>query len=175
MISLGLLVDTKNINKVKVLARQDVEGYMFDVGSAQFEEKKNWIVKGDYLIEEDVTDKANVLVVEKLEKDIEVTIGKPIVVANDSESMLNAPEDKLEQYINTPVTAIVFHRSLLISSARDTKKRFVTAYAEACLESYQRTNPQATRDDFAVIEIDWSNKSVSLNGIAPEEKKEESI
>lgn len=185
MISLGLLVDTKNANYVEVIGGESVEnheGYMLDVGSPEYEAKKNWIVKGEYeVIEED--NGSITLLVHQLDSDINVTLNKPAIVSTGDIPDINGevlkngivgelvdivPDDrKLDEYINTPVTAVVFHRKHLISSARDTKKKFVTAYADACIESYQKTNPLSTREDFAVIEIDWSNKHIELKSVAP--------
>lgn len=175
MISLGLLVDMKNANYVEVIGGESVqnhEGYILDVGSPEYEAKKKWIVKGDYEIIPSVKDGSITLLVYCLDSDISISLNKPAIVSEGSS--LNTPEDKLDEYINTPVTAVVFHRNLLISSARDTKKKFVTAYADACIEAYQRQNPQATREDFAVIEIDWNNKHIELKSIAqPVEKEKE--
>lgn len=166
MISLALVVDINNVDVVRVRPF-DGQGdeYEFGVGSQTFQDKKNWIVKGEYNILPRISSPIVILEVGRLEKDIEITINKPAIVS--SGEGVPDPEATIENYINTPVTAVVFHRNLLISSARDTKKKFVTAYADACIDAYQKTNPSATREDFAVIEIDWSNKHVELKSVAP--------
>jgi hypothetical protein len=174
MISLKLLVDLKNANIIQVQqidSDKNISYHTFEVGSAEYFEKERWIVKGEHAVTQDSETHATVLTIERLEKDIDISLNKPAIVAEG----VVPEDDTLEEYINTPVTAVVFHRELLISSARDTKKKFVTAYAEACIESYQKQNPQSTREDFAVIEIDWSNKHIELKSIAQPVEKEKDV
>ncbi len=167
MISLALVVDINNVDVVRVRPF-DGQGdeYEFEVGSQIFQDKKNWIVKGEYNILPRTSSPMVILEVGRLEKDIDVTLNKPVTVT--SEELPPEEEAKLDEFVNTPVTVVVFNRKNLLSSARDTKKKFVTHYAEAVLESYQKNNPEATRDDFAVMEIDWANKHIALKSIAPE-------
>lgn len=168
-ISLKKLVEDFDINTVEVSIGIGVAPLSFDVDSQEYRDQEKFIVKGEYKIRQDVATGKQILTVEKLEETLNITLNKPTIIADDV-----APEEeaKLEEYINTEITAIVFNRSTLASAGRETKRRFITAFAESVIESFRKNFGPAEREEFAVIEIDWSNKSVSLKSIAepiPEE------
>lgn len=169
IVSLKKLVEDNDINVIEVDVGEGVKPVSFDVGSPDYREQELFLVKGDYQIGKG-THGENILKVSRLEKDLEVSLNPVTVVADEA-----TPEDeqKLEEFVNTPVTAIVFHRKTLSSAGRETKRRFVTAYAESVMESYRKNFGEAEREDFAVIEIDFDNKAVSIKSIAPAEEKTE--
>lgn len=171
IISLKKLVEDYDINTVQVSIGIGVAPLSFDVDSQEYRDQEKFLVKGEYKIFQDPATGKQILLVEKLEEGINITLNKPTIVAEDV-----APEEeaKLEEFINTEITAVVFNRSTLASAGRETKRKFVTAYADSVVESYRKNFGSAEREEFAVIEIDWSNKTVSLKSIAEPIPEEES-
>lgn len=172
VISLKKVVEEMDIVKVTVRS-EDGKELSFDIPSEEYETYKNYLIKGDFEVSEDFLVAGKELECSRLEKDLNISINRPTIVAEDA-----IPEDeaKLEEFVNMPVTVVVFHRDTLLSSSRETKRRFVTAYTEACIDGYQRTNPEAKFEDFALFEVDFANKSISLKSIPEKvsEKDEES-
>lgn len=159
IISLKKLVEDHDINVIAEFQGEGVSPFLFEVGSPDYLEKEMYLVKGDYRIEEDALYELKTLHVQRLEKDLEITLNKPTIIADEA-----TPEDeaKLEEFINTPITTIVFHRKTLDSAGRDIKRQHVKAFAKAVVESYNKNKGEAFEEDFAVIEIDFVNNSVSI-------------
>lgn len=163
IVSLKKLVEENDINTILVEVGEGVAPVSFDVGSPDYREQEQFLVKGDYSIGKG-TRGENVLKVSRLEKELNITINKPVV--NGEQLEQTDEEKKLEEYVNTSVTVVVFHRKTLDSAGRETKRKHVTAYAEAVLESYRKNKGEAELEDFAVAEIDWENKHIALKSIA---------
>lgn len=171
IISLQKLVEENGITLVKVII-DDAVVDSFTVGSTEYETKKTWLVKGEFRIEPDSSSLEKILICSRLEDGINVSINKPEITTDDAE--FEAKKQEVEDMINLDERVVVFHRSTLLSSSRNTKRRFALAYAEACIESFVKANPDATRADFALFRIDFANKTVHLESIPEaEEKKEE--
>lgn len=171
IISLKKLVEEYDINTVEVSIGIGVAPLSFDVDSQDYRDQENFLVKGEYQIRQDPATGKQILLVEKLEEHLNITLNRPTVIADDV-----APEEEaqLDEFINTEITAVVFNRKTLASAGRETKRRFVTAYAESVIESFRKNFGPAEREDFAVVEIDWANKSISIKSIAEPIPEEES-
>lgn len=163
IISLRKLVEDNDINIIEVEVGEGVKPVLFEVGSPDYREQELFFVKGDYFIGKG-TRGENILRVAKLEKELNITIA-PVEVQTE-QNELSEEEKKLEEYINTPVTVVVFNRLTLASAGRETKRRDITAYAEAVVQSFREKFGEAELEDFAVIEIDFDNKAVALKSIA---------
>lgn len=159
IISLKKLVEDNDINVVAEFQGEGVSPFLFEVGTVEYTEKENYLVKGEYRIEEDAVYGIKTLHVPLLQKDLDISINKPTIIAGEA-----TPEDeaRLEEFINTPITAIVFHRGTLDSAGRDIKRQHTKAFAQSVIESYNKTRGEARDEDFALIEIDFVNKSVSI-------------
>lgn len=162
IISLKKLVEDNDINVVAEFQGEGVSPFLFEVGTPDYVEKENYLVKGEYKIEEDTLYGIKTLHVMTLEKDLNISLNRPTIIAGEI-----TPEDgaRLEEFINTPVTAIIFHRKTLDSAGRDVKRQHVKGFAKAVIESYNKNKGEAYEEDFAMIEIDFVNKSVSIKKI----------
>ena len=176
IISLKLVVEKSGIDTVEVHSRDEDNQpvkHSFEVPSEEYEEKKIWLIKGEYHIGVDHINNKRILEIHhedgRLEKELNITIPKATVVTDGGETDPDA-EAKIEAMMNLPVTVVVFHRELLISSARETQKKFSGSYADVVVESYKKQNPDAQRKDFAVFEIDFANRQVSLKSLYEEAK-----
>lgn len=171
IISLKKLVEDNDINRVEVSMGEGVKPISFDVGSPDYREQENFLVKGEYQIHKDPMTMANVLKVDTLQDGLNITINKPEV--NGEQLEATEEEKKLEEFLNTPITAFVFNRKDLMSAGKEMKRQHVTAFATAVLEKYQAEKGEATLEDFAVVEIDWNNRHIVLKSIGEEEKVKE--
>lgn len=162
IISLKKLVEENDINAVSVFIGEGVSDEVWEVGSTEYEVHQYFLVKGEYSMNQDPMTMKKTLFVKRLEEELNITLNHPAIIADDV-----SPEEeaKLEEYINTPVTAIVFNRHTLDSAGRETKRKFITAYAESVIESFIKNKGEADREDFAVIEIDWENRAISIKRI----------
>jgi hypothetical protein len=166
-------VEVVRVLSKKVDGEMPTVAYQFEVPSDEYEEKKIWIVKGEYRVFDDIVTHKKVLECLALDKDLEITTGAFKVVTEQNEVKEEDKElsdDQLDKFINLEVTAVVFHRKTLLSSGRKISRKFVTDYAEACIDSYAIANPDARREDFAVIEVDFTNKTIKLQEIAPKQE-----
>lgn len=168
IISLKKLVEENDINTVQVDVGDGVKPVSFEVGSPDYREQELFLVKGEYSIGKGEKGE-NVLKVARLEKELNITVNPVTVIAEDANPEGSA---ELEAFINTPITALVFNRKTLQSAGRETKRKFVTAYAESVIESFRKNFGEAELDDFAVVEIDWSNRAVAIKSIALPVKEE---
>lgn len=159
IISLKKLVEDHDINVVAESQGEGIVPFLFEVGTSEYTDRENYLVKGEYRIDEDRVYGIKTLHVDKLEKDLDITIKKPTIIADD---ITPEEEAKLDEFINTPITAIVFHRTTLDSAGRDIKRQHTKAFATSVVESYNKTRGEARQEDFALIEIDFVNKSVSI-------------
>jgi hypothetical protein len=172
IVSLKKLVEDNDINIIEVEVGEGVKPVSFEVGSPDYREQELFLVKGEYQIGKGSRGE-NLLRVARLEKELNIELNPVTVIADE---VAPEEEEKLNEFVNTPITAIVFHRKTLASAGRETKRKFVTAYAESVIESYRKNfSDDVERDDFAVIEIDFDNKAVAIKSIAPEEVKTEEV
>lgn len=160
IVSLKKLVEEENINIVSIPVGEGVSPMLLDVGEPEFIEYETYLVKGDFKIDEDPMSMQRILKVERLEKELGISLNGVDVTAEQNE-----PEEVIEEAVNLPVTAIVFNRHSLASANRDINSQHVTAFAHSVLEAYQMTRGDATLEDFAVVEIDWNNRTVALKSI----------
>lgn len=168
------VVEKNDINTVEVFVGEGVAPLSFDVGSQEYQDQENFLVKGEYTLRRDYATGMNILKVERLEEELNITLNSPTVIAQSVEPS-EEEQAQLEEFINTDITAIVFNRATLQSAGRETKRKFITAFAESVLESFRKNFGKAEREEFAVIEIDWTNKHVALKSIAqPVIEEEES-
>jgi hypothetical protein len=165
IVSLKKLVEENDINIVQVDMGDGVNPVSFDVGSPDYREQQLYFVTGDFQIGKGDNGE-NILKVNKLEEEMSIQTSQPHVVTEE--------EEKIDEHVNTPVTAIVFNRKTLQSAGRDTHLKHVTSYAYSVIEAFKKQiEPNAQLDDFAVVEVDFGNKTVSLKSIAPLKTKEE--
>lgn len=110
IVSLKKLVEDNGISAVSVFIGEGVSDEVFEVGSTEYEVHQNFLVKGEFTINEDPMTRKKTLFVKRLEEELNITLNKPTIVAENA-----TPEDeaKLEEFVNTPVTAIVFNRQTL--------------------------------------------------------------
>lgn len=162
IVSLKKLVEDENINQVSVFVGEGVSNMLLDVGEPEYREYELYLVKGEFDIKEDPMTRIRTLTVSRLEKEFNISLNSPEVKTEEQE-----PEH-IEEAVNLPVTAIVFSRFTLESANRELNQQHVTAFARSVLESYQKRNGDATLEDFAVVEIDWHNRTVALKSIREE-------
>lgn len=163
IVSLKKLVEDENINQVSVFVGEGVSNMLLDVGEPEYREYELYLVKGEFKIDEDPMTRVRTLTVNRLEKELGIKLNGVDVTTEQ-----NAPEEDIEEAVNLPVTAIVFNRFTLESANRELNQQHVTAFARSVLESYQKINGDATLEDFAVVEIDWNNRTVALKSIREE-------
>ncbi len=171
IISLKKLVEDNDINIVEVEVGEGVSPVSFEVGSPDYREQETYLVKGNYDISKQEVTGKNVLRVERLEEGLNISLNAPVIIADD---VTPEEEAKLEEFVNTPITAVVFNRQTLQNASRHTKRRFVTAYAQSVVESFRKTFGEAELGDFAVIEIDWENRQLALKSLSDKVESTES-
>lgn len=94
---------------------------------------------------------------------------------------MNDNEKTLEDFANTPVTAVLLHKESGKWTAKDTRRRHVRAFAEAGVESFLRGTPDYSKTEytavlearrleaeplFSVIEIDWANRHLEITTLS---------
>lgn len=161
IIPLKQLVEENDINVVALFMGEGVTPLGFDVGSDEYLAVENHLVKGEY---------PTWYTIETINGPTELGVIKTLLVFNLEEEIPVVAEDtesqeQLDEYVNTPVTAIVFHRDTLQSAGRETKRRFVTAYANSVVESFRKNFNEAETEDFGVVEIDWENRHIAIKSI----------
>ena len=166
-ISLKKLVEENDINIVKVDVGEGVKPILFEVGSPDYKAQELYIVKGDYKISKSPETLANILHVQELKDGVNITINEPTVVSEDKE------EEKIDDFINTQVSVVIFHRKNLDSTSRTVRRKYVPAYIDSVIESYSKTHDDVDRSDFAIFEIDFKNQTTHLKSIAEKEEKPE--
>lgn len=164
IVSLKKLVEDENINTVSLPVGEGVSPMLLDVGSPDYLEFETYLVKGDFKITEDPMTMQRVLKVERLEKELGIKLNGVDVTTEQNEEQ-NEPEAVIPEVLNLPVTAIVFNRHSLESANRDLNQQHVTAFAHSVLEAFQKSKGDAELEDFAVVEIDWNNRTVALKSI----------
>lgn len=162
IVSLKKLVEENDVNVVSMYVGEGVGDLKIDVGSPEYREYELYLVKGEFRFSEDpMTRQKTLFTTRPLEKELNLEVKHPEVETEDAP--VSEPK---EGELNTPVTAVVFHRHNLHSAGRDTRVKYVTLFAHSVLESYQHNFGEAELNDFAVIEVDWANRTVALKSIA---------
>lgn len=159
--SLKKIVEENNIKFVTY----ELEGgtISFGVPSTHYDEKKDWLVKGSRTIWKDIKSGEMWLHCARLEKELNISVNKPTIVQR---SELSKEDDsKLDEMINTKLSVVVFHRGTLEFSAKEVKRQHVRAFANACIEAYTKAHSDAKPEDFAIIEIVWSDRNVALKSL----------
>jgi len=150
-------VQETKADRVEVNATGEL--FSTSINDSVFVEKKNWFVKGEYSIVEDVKTMNRVLWCNKLEKDITITVNHPTIA--DS-SVLDRSD-----VLNRIVSVTVFHKGSLISSSKDIKFKDIGAFADACIKSYNDKNKivYTPEVEFAIFVVDWKEKLIKLQSI----------
>lgn len=134
----------------------------YEVDSETYELQKDWFIKGEYQIEKDFSKGINVLHCQRLEKDITITINRPIVNGED----LSKEQELLKEMANEVFTVAVFNRRTLNSVGKEIKRAHIPAFVEAVLEShYKKTGEKGDPKDFGIVRIDWEKKNLFLESL----------
>lgn len=196
IIQLKKLVEDNDINVIALNQGAGVSAHVFDVGSADYLDMAEWLVKGDYRIEGKPYHEAwekwpewsltqdrkiqypsilNVLHVEKLEKDLTITLNRPEIVAEDAP--MAEEGEKEANAMNMVVTALVFNRGNLQSAGKEVMRKHTANFADAVIAKFNKELPEgaekATYEDFAVMVIDWNNRTMWLESITEQTKEDE--
>ena len=156
---LEVIVDSNKIKTISLFQGEGVNRYEFDVESADYMEQKGYGVDGPYRINLDMLYIDGTLV----EPTEELT---PVKVGEMVDNEVDNSEQEIEEAINTPVTVVVFNRVDLTSAIQSTTTQHIPAFVEAVKESYEKNFGEFHLGNFALIEIDFENKTVKLKSIA---------
>lgn len=147
----------------------------FDVDSPHYAEKADWFSKGEWEIVTDPRTAMRVLKVQRLEKDLNITINRPTIIG--AEDLPPEDKEKAEEFLNTEITVGVIHRPTGDWTARETRRKHSRAFAEACVRNIVNKGldiatmtsteeidrmVKERESEFSVIEIDWANKSMNI-------------
>lgn len=167
------VVEKNDINTVEVFVGEGVSPLSFDVDSQEYRDQEKFLITGEYQIRQDHKTGKYILKVEGLEEELEKEEDTSVIAQTEGpEEIEEGSDEKLDEFINTEITAVVFNRNTLASAGRETKRKFILAYAESVIESFRKNFGEADNGEFAIVEIDWDNRTVSLKSL-PEEVIEE--
>ena len=142
-----------------------VDGHLpFDIDSDECNKKQNWVAKEDWSLERDVRTGQRLLYIKRLEKELDITINRPIV---NGEPLSAENEKQLEDFINTPITCLVYHKPSGDFAPRDITIQRVPDFAASVIANYRRDHKDevVNYEDFAIIQINWANKHVAITRI----------
>lgn len=138
-----------------------VGDHSFPVISAEYQEKKEWFIKGGYTIESNMQPVK--LICAKLEKDVTITINRPVVNGEKLPEELPSARDVLEKLANEERSFVFYHLPTKKYTGQELKRKELTAYASAMFESFKKeTGEEAKREDFLIAVIDWEKKFITF-------------
>ena len=163
--TLKYLVESMDVNTIELSLGEGVAPMTIEVGSDEYFAQENMVV-GVYSVRTDVSTWKNILKVEELteaEAEIEEGTGTETVA-------------EVEEAINLPLTAVVFHRKTLHSTGRQIHRQELPLFIGGSLAAFKRDmDPECVPEDFAVFEVDFDNRTVSLNSITIQEEESDTI
>lgn len=138
---------------------QTQDGDLLSIDSKEYQERKDYFIKGGYTIEDDYIRSRKILRCAKIEKDVTITLNRPVSV--NGEKLEDAPE------IDSLISAVFFDKKTLEMAGKEIRIRDILPYSEACVESFKKRYPDREIDlnDFAVITIDWSKKNIQIRPV----------
>lgn len=162
-----------------------VGDHSFPVISAEYQEKKEWFIKGGYTIESNMQPVK--LICAKLEKEVTITINRPVV---NGEKLPEVKEKALCQLCGEPMpegeemfnyhgysgdcpkppkeieqvsSFVVFHKPTGQYTGRDLKRKDVPAWSESVIKSFEETFKKVPdRSEFTLVVVDWEKKNISF-------------
>lgn len=156
--TLKYLVESMDVNTIELSLGEGVAPMNIEVGSDEYFTHENMVV-GTYSVRTDTATWKNILKVEGL------TEPEPIVEEGTGTETVTG----VEEGVNLPLTAVVFHRKTLHSTGRKIHRQELPLFIGGSIVAFKRdVDPEAQLEDFAVIEIDFDNRTVSLNSITLE-------
>ena len=137
-----------------------VGDHSFPVVSQEYQDKKEWFIKGGYTLESNM--QPMTLICGRLEKDVAITINRPVAV-NGEKLDTPDPTATIENYQNEERTFVFYHLPTKKYTGHELKRKELTAYASAMFESFKKeTGEEAKREDFLIAIIDWEKKNISF-------------
>lgn len=130
----------------------------FEVGSPEYEEKKEWFIKGGYTLESNM--QPMTLICGRLDKDVTITINRPVAVNGEK-------LDEVSEELDSMISAVFFDKKTLEMAGKEIRIRDILPYSEACIESFKKRYPdrQIDLNDFAVVTIDWEKKNIQIRPV----------
>lgn len=126
----------------------------FSVVTEEYQDKKEWFVKGEYTVQEYRGEQ--MIVCARLEKDITISINRPLVNG----------EKILEDLTNEVRSFVFYHVPTGMYAGKDLKRKDLPAYIDASLESFEvKMNETPNKKDFVVAIINWEAKNIIFEKI----------
>jgi hypothetical protein len=161
----------KEVNDTGALLIKVGDNVPFSINSEEYEEKQEWFIKGGYSIVPSFTQnnlQPRTLLCARLEKDITISINRPLV--NGEKLPANSEEigSKLEvEQLDSLISAVFFDKKTLEMAGKEIRIRDILPYSEACVESFKKRFPDREVDlnDFAIVTIDWKKKNIQIRPV----------
>lgn len=166
---------------------QTQDGDLLSIDSKEYQERKDYFIKGGYTIEDDYIRSRKILRCAKIEKDVTITINRPVV---NGEKLPEVKEKALCQLCGEPMpegeemfnyhgysgdcpkppkeieqvsSFVVFHKPTGQYTGRDLKRKDVPAWSESVIKSFEETFKKVPdRSEFTLVVVDWEKKNISF-------------
>lgn len=136
-----------------------VGDHSFPVISAEYQEKKEWFIKGGYSIESNMQPVK--MICGRLEKEVTISINRPVAI--NGEKLDRSNSEVLEKLANEERSFVFYHLPTKKYTGQELKRKELTAYASAMFESFKKTTgEEAKREDFLIAVIDWEGKHITF-------------
>lgn len=85
----------------------------------------------------------------------------------DEKDLSSEEKEALDKVLDEVVSVVVFHKETLNFAGKDIKRRHISAFAEAVIESHKKNNPDRAHSDkdFGIFIVNMDTKNIAVQAI----------
>lgn len=139
------------------------EGDILSIESKEYEERKDHFIKGGFTLEDDYVRGRKILRCAKIDKEVTITINRPVSVNGEKLEEKTIVEEMLEDTANEVRSFVVYHKPSGSYTGKDLKRRDVPAWSDSVFTSFKNEFKESFNiKDFVLVVINWEDKNIKF-------------